>query len=77
MIRSDEVEYLQFALDKLVPYSAALLMLHRAGILPATNSFDVMILLQKMCIERRNNVRAALLDCQFLESEHKCVSQVN
>jgi hypothetical protein len=72
--RFEEVEYLQFALDKLIPYTAALLMLHRAGILPISANFDSMELLQKMCTERRAIVREALLECEFLESEQKQVS---
>jgi len=73
-IFAEEYYDLQFAVEKLVQYSASLVMLQRAKIVPVSSSGgDFTEAMQVYYTQRRESVQTALNSCEFLHPDERGV----
>jgi hypothetical protein len=59
------------ALERLVHYSSALVVLEKGNLLPQRNTLE---LLAELCEKRRTRVRKALEECPYLEPEQRKIA---
>lgn len=67
-----ELEYMEFGLGKLVQYSSALLMMHKAHLLPVCDGAVIKGLCEYYD-QRRKEAKDALENCIYIDSQLKNV----
>jgi len=67
------VEDLDYALEKMISYSSALLLLHTANIIPVQDQFDILKIIGASHKARRAHVTQALADCNLLDKEQRSI----
>lgn len=73
LVRAKFLADLEYVLKKLVSYSAALLMMYRAEILPERDEMDIISTLVTRHTDRRQEVTNALEECSVLDPSLKNV----